>query len=120
MARGWQFASIFIALLTTAVDPSFPFSTFILAGPAMAEDPNSGADPWFRIHVFTGSDGCLAVQEGQSLAPGDSVQVFEKGKPVSTRHIAYLINSDRAEQVYKERRFDGVYKDSALRDSFGC
>jgi hypothetical protein len=39
---------------------------------------------------------------------------------VSTRRIAYLISSDRAEQVYKERRFDGVYKDSALRDSFGC
>ena len=96
------------------------FCTFILAAPTRAAEPNSDGDPWFRIHVFTGSGGCLAVQDGQSLARGDTVQVFEKGKQVSIRRIDYLISSARAEQVYKERRFDGVYKDSALRDSFGC
>lgn len=93
---------------------------FCLTDPASAGGPDSGEDPWFRAHVFTGSGGCLAVQDGQSLEQGDTIQVFEKGKPVSTRRVAYLISSERAEQVYKEWRFDGVYKNSALRDSFGC
>jgi hypothetical protein len=96
------------------------FAAFALHATARADDSELGSDSWLRGHTFTGAGSCLEVNEGQSLQTGDSVRVFAAGKPMILRRIAYLIRSDRAEQVYKARGFNGVYEGGAIRDSFLC
>lgn len=91
-----------------------------LATQVLADQLEPGADPWFASHIFVGMDGCLAARGGQRLEHGDSVFIFEAGKPVMTRRISYVISGDSAKQIFDERRFDGVYRDKALWNRIGC
>lgn len=91
-----------------------------LASQVVADQLKPGTDPWFASHTFLGMDGCLAVHGGPRLDHGDSVFIFEAGKPVKTRRISYVISGDSAKQIFDERRFDGVYRDKALWNRIGC
>lgn len=82
-----------------------------------AEPP---ANPWYVAHTFTGEGACLQVEKGRRLAEGDSVLVFEVGKPPARGRISYLIDVAAAETKFKRLKFDGVYRNKALWDSIGC
>jgi hypothetical protein len=84
--------------------------------------------------VFVGTQGCLLVEPrqelrgrdsllvipGQALQPGDSLWVFDAGKPASKRAVQYLIAADSAKAIFDQRRFQGVQDDPELSRRIGC
>ncbi len=77
-------------------------------------------NPWYVAHTFVGIGACLQIEKGGRLDEGDSVLVFEAAKPAGHGRIVRLLDVAAAESTYKQRGFDGVYRDKTLWDSIGC
>ena len=83
---------------------------------ADAEPPK---DPWYASHAFIGYGGCLAVERGQALAPGDSVLVFDQGTPSRMYAVRFVVSADSARKIFEQRKFGDIYEDKALWNRIG-
>jgi hypothetical protein len=90
------------------------------SGACLATEKEAPPDPWLTANVFVGYDGCLAMWGAQELALGESLLLFEEGRPLRMAHVFDRFSGERANEIFERRRFQGVYRDSALWDSIGC
>ncbi len=90
------------------------------AGIGRAAPSEPAPNPWYVAHTFAGVGCCLQIEKGGRLDVADSVLAFRAGKPRVSGRIMRLIDASVAESTFKQRGFDGVYRNKSLWDSIGC